>query len=226
MISKLLNGKRKIKLHELVSEYSYTQVRCNVFLRRYIFIISISILTILWINSEFNTYDHWTYYFPVKSHKITRVESVSVPQPFGRDEIIDYARSFAYELFSVTPKTYKRHFNDIFTNKIIGKSYIELNFKAIKESGMLNRLKSGWYFSLENVGSPSVKMGLIHGHNAWRVKFNNIIVYGIKNKEISKVKGDLAVWIKKTDYMNSPSQLSVIKVFLSNMNDVGNQYGY
>jgi len=231
MLRKLFKKKRKIKLHELAMEYSFLQYRKNLFLRRYITLMVAGILFMFWINGKFSHEHHWTYYFALNNdNQIVQLNSPSVPQPFSRDDITDYAKEVAYELFSITPETQRSHLNTLFSNYVLQKGFIKETYTALEKSGITQRLKNGWYYSLESLGEPKINMGQLkiggNSVNAWQVVFPDFVLYGRKGQKSSKIKGDLSVWVAKMPFMTAPSRLSVVKLFVSNMKDIGNKYGY
>lgn len=231
MLGKIFKGKRKLPLHELVSEYSYTQYRKNLFLRRYIILLIFGILFMFWLNGQFQHGQKWTYYFALNDRgQLITLEDNTVPQPFSRDDIVAYATQTAYELFSITPQTYRRNLNNLFTTGIVYKKYINKTNLALEQSGLLKRVKGGWYYTVEKLGDPLVQSKVMNINGipsyVWQVSFPDFVLYGRKSGEQSKISADLEIIVAKTPFMISPNRLSVVRIFIKNLKDVGGKYGY
>jgi hypothetical protein len=185
MFRKIFKKKRKLPLHELAMEYSFLQYRKNLFLRRYITIMVCGTFFMFWMNGKFNHNTHWTYYFALNNDsQIVKINSNSIPQPFSRREILSYSKQVAYRLFSITPQTQKSHLNALFGNDILYKGFVDSTHNALLQSKLIQRLKSGWHYSLESLGTPKVNKGTItvNGEklNGWQVLYHDFVLYGRK----------------------------------------------
>jgi hypothetical protein len=231
MLGRIFKGKRKVQLHELVSEHSYLQHQKNLFLRRYILLIVCGILFMFWINGQFNHGNKWTYYFALdQDNKMVNLNENSVPQPFSRDDVLAYARGAAYDLFSLTPITYKDQLNHLFTTEIIYKSYVTQAKKALDKSGLQERVENGWYYTIKELGNPEIKSSIVTVEGkklyAWQVSYKNFKLYGRKGDQKSEIEATLQIIVAKTPFMLSPNRLSVLRIFVEDLKDIGNDYGY
>lgn len=231
MLRFFFKGKRKIPQHQLVIESSLRLEQKRIFLNRYIWILSLGIVYLFWINGHLNQSHNWSYYFQLnKQGQFVEAAPLEVPQPYSKDEIIDRAKALTYKLFSVTPKTYQTNYNQVFADDFFYQKFIKDTYEQLVNSGLIDRLKSGWYFSVESFGDETVNGHQINlGNNkpyAWQVTFHNFVLYGRNRDSFTKTKGDLKIVLVKTPFMNSPDQLSVVSVFLANAEDVGSKYGY
>ncbi|MBK2124444.1 DotI/IcmL/TraM family protein [Fangia hongkongensis] len=205
--------------------------RKGVFLKRYIVVMIVSILYMLWLNGSLRQSNNWVYYFSLnKQGQFEQVNPLTVPQPFTQDEIIDYATDVVYQMFSVTPNTYKHQYKELFSLDFHYRDHIRDVKDTLDQSGILENLKSGWMYSVEKLGTPVVKTALITDNGqkvyAWQITFTGFTLYGRNSSSESKTSGDLQIRIVKTPFMGAPNELSVISVFLGNFKDVGSKYGY
>jgi hypothetical protein len=231
MLDKIFKGKRKVKIHELVSEHSYTQCRKNLFLRRYILLIICAILFMFWLNGQFNHGNKWTYYFAINNdNKLITLNENNVPQPFKREDILDYSQNIMHQLFSLTPRTYRQNLNDLFSKEFVYKYYINKTNLALEKSGILGRVENGWYYTLKELGKPSIKTTVmsVQGEKlfAWQVTYDDFRLYGRKGDEKTEITAVIEIIIAKTPFMLAPNRLSPIRIFIRDLKDVGNKYGY
>ena len=231
MLRFFFKGKRKAKHHNLAMQRCALEHRKLVFLKRYIGVMIFSILYMLWLNGTLRQSSNWVYYFALSDKgRFTQTQSLQVPQPFTQEEIIDYATQVVYQFFAVTPSTYQRQYKALFSMDFNYKNHIKDIKNTLTQSGILDNLKAGWFYSVENLGIPDVKTAVVKDNSkkvyAWQVTFKGFVLYGRDATSESKTQGDLQLRIIKTPFMNAPSQLSVISVFLGNFKDVGSKYGY
>ncbi|WP_203368649.1 DotI/IcmL/TraM family protein [Cysteiniphilum marinum] len=226
MLHKLFKGKRTVALHELVSEHSYWIRKKNQFLRQYILMMILGILTMVYIYGEIHQVHKWRYYFALDDqNNVISIESLAVPQPFSQDEVIDYARAKIYQLFSVTPNNYRLQHSRFFNEDVTHNAYKNAIQNALSQSGFVTRIKERYLSSVESVGEPSVKIGVLPLNQqktvTWKVTFKDFVLYQRKEKGQSRVMGDLEVWVSKSPYIKTPHQLSVVRLFLRNFKDLG-----
>ncbi len=231
MLRFIFKGKRRAKHHNLAMQRCALEHRKTVFLKRYIGVMIVSILYMLWLNGSLRQNNNWVYYFALNNQgEFTQEDSLQVPQPFTQDQVVDYATEVVYRLFTVSPNTYQRQYRYLFSLDFYYKDHIKDIKAALDQSGILNNLKSGWMYSVEKLGTPDVQTAVVHDNNkmvyAWQITFKGLVLYGRDSTSESKTQGDLKIRIVKTPFMNTPHQLSVISLFLSNFKDVGSKYGY
>ncbi|WP_203249704.1 hypothetical protein [Cysteiniphilum marinum] len=231
MLRLFFKGKRKAKHYNLAMQRCALEYRKGVFLKRYIWVMILSILYMLWLNGSLKQNDNWVYYFALNDQgQLVQESSLEVPQPFTQEEVVDYATEVVYRLFTVAPNTSKQQYRQLLSFDIYYNNNAKDINDALEQSGILSNLKSGWLYSVENLGTPEVKTAVVTGNGqtayGWQVTFKGLVLHGRNATSQSKTQGDLKIRLVKTPFINMPSQLSVISLFLSNFKDVGSKYGY
>ena len=180
MLGFIFKGKRKIPLYQLATEFSLNEKHKRKFLQRYIIMLLVGLIILLWVNGQNEANRQWSYYFALtKDNHFATEYSLDQPQPFTKEDIVQYATAIAYQVFSVTPATYQQKHNEFFDLNFAASVFVNQVTDAVNDSGLINRLKQGWYFAVTQLSEPDYKISMIQvsGKNVvlWKITFNNFI---------------------------------------------------
>ncbi|GGF92560.1 MULTISPECIES: DotI/IcmL/TraM family protein [Cysteiniphilum] len=231
MLAWFFKGRRKVPIHQLATEYTSNEIRKRLYLRRYILMLCLGFVILLWVNGRNQLSHQWTYYFALDDKgALASIYPLNEPQPFTRDDIIQYATDRIYQIFAVTPENYQQKHNELFNLNFAVTGFSDQVQSAIGDSGLLLRLQQGWYFAVESLGNPSVKLSSIHTSNGnvvmWKVAFDHFVLYATNGQTFSRTQSKLEIDVLKTPFMSLPSQLSIAKIMRYDLKDIGNDIGY